>query len=93
MRVLFGQGTPIPLRGLLRQHEVITVHERGGSTLKNGELLDSSEKEGFGVLVTADANLKYQQNLTSRRFAIVALTTTSWPLVRSRLSLRIPVQI
>lgn len=82
MRVLFDQGTPVPLRRLLTQHEVITAHERGWSQLKNGELLDSAEKEGFAVLVTTDANLKYQQNLTSRKLAIVVLTTTSWPRIQ-----------
>ena len=81
MRVLFDQGTPLPLRRRLTQHEVITAHERGWSQLKNGELLDSAEKEGFAVLVTTDANLKYQQNLASRKLAIVVLTTTSWPRI------------
>jgi predicted nuclease of predicted toxin-antitoxin system len=75
VRVLFDQGTPVPLRRLLTQHEVVTAHEHGWSQLKNGELLDSAEKEGFAVLVTTDANLKYQQNRTSRRLAIVVLTT------------------
>jgi hypothetical protein len=63
---------------MLTQHEVVTAHERGCSQLKNGELLDSAEKEGFAVLVTTDANLKYQQNLTFRTLAVVVLTTTSW---------------
>jgi hypothetical protein len=67
---------------MLTQHEVLTAHERGWSQLKNGELLDSAEKEGFAVLVTTDANLKYQQNLSSRRLAIVVLTTTSWPRIQ-----------
>ena len=82
MPVLFDQGTPVPLRQLLIQHEVVTAHERGWSQLKNGELLDSAEKEGFAVLVTTDANLKFQQNLTSRKLAIVVLTTTSWPRIQ-----------
>jgi hypothetical protein len=67
---------------MLTQHEVVTAHERGWSQLKNGELLDSADKEGFAVPVTTDANLKYQQNLSSRRLAIVVLTTTSWPRIQ-----------
>lgn len=82
MRVLFDQGTPVPLRHALTQHEVVTTHERGWSQLNNGELLDCAEKEGFAVLVTTDTNLKYQQNLTSRKIAIIVLTTTSWPRVQ-----------
>lgn len=79
MRILFDQGTPVPLRRVLTQHEVVTAHERGWSQLNNGDLLNLAEIEGFYVLVTTDTNLKHQQNLVSRRIAIVALTTTSWP--------------
>ena len=50
--------------------------------LTNGELLDAAEKDGFEVLVTADSKLKYQQNLTSRRIAIVVLSTPSWPRIQ-----------
>lgn len=82
MRVLFDQGTPVPLRQLLTQHEVVTAYEQGWSKLKNGDLLDVAEKEGFAVLLTTDTNLKYQQNLTARRIAVVVLSTTSWPRIR-----------
>lgn len=58
MRVLFDQGTPEPLRHLLTQHEVATAYERGWARLKNGELLDAAEKEGYAVFVTTDSNLK-----------------------------------
>ena len=81
MRILFDQGTPAPLRDSLPQHEVSTAFERSWSTLKNGELLDAAEREGFNVLVTTDSNLKFQQNLAGRRIAIVALLSTSWPRI------------
>ena len=81
MRVLFDQGTPVPLRDSLQQHAVSTAFERGWSELKNGELLDAAEREGFAVLVTTDTKLKFQQNLSGRRIAIVALLTTSWPRI------------
>lgn len=82
MRVLFDQGTPVPLRQALASHTVATAYELGWATLKNGELLSSAEEKGFDVLVTTDANLLYQQNLAARRIAIVVLTTTSWPRIR-----------
>jgi hypothetical protein len=63
VRILFDQGTPIPLRQSLTHHEVTTAYERDWSRLKNGELLDAAEKQGVAVLVTTDLNLKYQQNL------------------------------
>lgn len=86
MRVLFDQGTPVPLRDLLTQHEVSTAYELGWSTLKNGELLDAAEREGFEVLVTTDKNLKYQQNLGGRRIAVIVLSSTSWPRIQRELS-------
>ena len=67
---------------MLARHEVETAHERGWSQLTNGELLDAAEREGFAVVVTTDTNLKYQQNLESRRLAVVVLTTTSWPRIQ-----------
>ena len=82
MRVLFDQGTPVPLRHSLTHHEVTTAYELGWSTSKNGELLDAAERAGFAVLVTTDLNLRYQQNLGSRRIAVVALSTPSWPRVQ-----------
>ena len=82
MRILFDQGTPVPLREELKQHEVSTAHERGWSTLKNGELLDAAEREGFELFVTTDSRLRYQQNLTTRRIAIICLLSTSWPRIR-----------
>lgn len=82
MRVLFDQGTPAPLRHALSGHVVVTAYELGWATLKNGELLLAAQTEGFEAFVTTDRNLRYQQNLTDRRLAIVVLSTTSWPRIR-----------
>ncbi|HEX4139279.1 MAG TPA: hypothetical protein VHY09_02960 [Candidatus Methylacidiphilales bacterium] len=78
MKVLFDQGTPAPLRGFLTGHEVSTAHEKGWSTLRNGELLAAAENE-FDLLITTDQNLRYQQKLADRKLAILVLPTTSWP--------------
>ena len=82
MRVLFDQGTPAPLRRQRVGHTVDTVYERGWSTLKNGALLSIAEQAGYDVLMTTDQQLRYQQNLTGRRLAIVVLLTTSWPRIQ-----------
>ena len=82
MRVLFDQGTPLPLREALINHVVSTAYERGWSTLKNGELLDIAEASAFDVFVTTDSRLRYQQNLSTRRIAVVCLLSTSWPRIR-----------
>jgi hypothetical protein len=81
VRVLFDQGTPVPLRKHLAAHQVTTTFELGWNNLKNGELLQKDEENGISVLVTTDQNLRYQQNLTDRKIAIVVLTTTSWPRI------------
>ena len=86
MKVLFDQGTPVPLRHHLRSHEVTTVYELAWSTLQNGALISQAEAAGFDVLVTTDRNLKYQQNLRERRLAVVVLLSTSWPRIRAKAS-------
>ena len=83
MRILFDQGTPAPLRRALTAHEVITAYERGWSTVTNGDLIRLAEQEGFELLITTDANLRYQQNLRDRRIAILVLSTTSWPRIKT----------
>ncbi|MBS0631176.1 MAG: hypothetical protein JSS11_04625 [Verrucomicrobia bacterium] len=82
MRILFDQGTPVPLKGFLSAHEITTAHERGWGTLQNGDLLRTAEAAGFELIITTDQNLRYQQNLADRRLAIIVLRTTSWPVIR-----------
>lgn len=82
MKILFDQGTPVPLRRFLAAHEILTAFERGWGVLQNGELLRAAEAEGFAALITTDQNLRYQQNLAARRLAVLVLPTTDWRLIR-----------
>ena len=82
MRILFDQGTPVPLRNFLSPHQVETAFERGWSTLSNGDLLAAAEQEGFEVFVTTDKNLGDQQTFGGLRIAIVVLSSTSWPRIQ-----------
>lgn len=82
MRILFDQGTPVPLRSHLSSHEVATAFELHWSTLTNGELLQQAEAAGYDLLVTTDQNLRYQQYLTGRRIAVVVISSTSWPRIQ-----------
>lgn len=84
MKILFDQGTPVPLRQFLKDHTVKTAYEEGWSALSNGDLLTEAENAGYQLLVTTDQNLRYQQNLRERRIAIVVLLTTSWPRIRPK---------
>ena len=85
MKILFDQGTPVPLRRSLSVHEITTAHERGWGNKKNGELLSAAEADGFEAIVTTDQNLKYQQNLADRQLAILVLMTTDWRTIRSHM--------
>lgn len=83
MRILFDQGTPAPLRRHFAEHSVDTVHEKGWSTVTNGDLLKLAEQNGYEVFITTDQNLRYQQNLAGRVLGIVVLLSTSWPKIQS----------
>lgn len=85
MRILFDQGTPVPLRQSLSAHAVSTAFEMGWSALSNGDLLDAAEGQ-FDVFVTTDQNLRYQQNLAGRQLAILVLPFTSWPRLQPHVS-------
>jgi hypothetical protein len=82
VRILFDQGTPVPLRRYLPNHQIATAFELGWGTLKNGEMLTKAEEAGYELLVTTDRNLKYQQNLSGRKIAILVIATTSWPRIQ-----------
>ena len=74
---------PLPLRPCLTDLEIRTAQEMGWGRVKNGELLKRAEGV-FDAFITADRNLKYQQNLTGRRLAILVLSTNRWPRVKAK---------
>ena len=82
MRILFDHDVPRPLRRHLPGHEVDTARQRGWEELRNGDLLDEAEQEGYEVFITADQKIPYQQNLDRRPFGVVVLLSNNWPQVR-----------
>lgn len=82
MLVLFDHSTPAPLRHALKAHIVVEAVERGWDRLDNGALLDAAEAAAFEILVTADKNMRHQQNLTGRKIAVVVLGNAQWPVLR-----------
>ncbi len=85
MLILFDHVTPKGIARCLPGHTVITAKGRGWDTLNNGELLEAAERAGFDVVVTADKNMRYQQNLEGRKMALVVLGTPQWPIVKLHL--------
>jgi hypothetical protein len=83
VRVLLDHNLPHKLRTCLGGHDVVTASYMGWGELKNGELLKAVEEDGFDVFVTGDRSLIDEQNITSRRVAIVALSANNWPIIKS----------
>jgi len=87
MRILFDQATPVPIRRFLQGHTVSTAAQQGWHQLENGELLNAAEAAGFDVLITTDKNMRYQQNLTGRKIAIILLSKQQWPELQKHVEL------
>jgi len=83
MLILFDHGTPRGLARALPGHTVTEAKARGWDRLNNGDLLKVEEEAGFELLLTTDQRIRYQQNLTGRKIAIVVLGgSTKWSRVR-----------
>ena len=82
MRVLLDENIPAGLQKLLTGHEAMLPTEVGLAGVSDGELLTAAEKLGYEVLLTADRNLSYQQNLAGRAIAVVVLNTNHWGTIR-----------
>ena len=76
MKVFFDHCVPRTLRARLPGHEVATARERRWDQLRNGDLIAAVEKD-YEVMITSDQNLRYQQNLASRKLALVILPTNN----------------
>src|SRR4051812_46238203 len=86
MLILFDHGTPRGLARAFPNHTVVTAKSRGWDRLNNGALLRIAEDASIDLLLTTDQRIRYQQNLTGRKIAIVVLAgTTKWSRVRLHL--------
>ena len=71
-RVLLDESLPRPLLRVLTDLDIVTVQEAGWAGLGNGALLEAAHKT-YDVLLTADKNLRFQQNVD--RFSIGIVVT------------------
>ena len=78
MRIILDENVPKPLMGWLMGHEITSVQNEGWSGIRNGELVAKIDQL-FDLFITADKNLRYQQNLRDRHIAILELPTNRWP--------------
>jgi len=82
MRILFDHGTPEPLIPFLEDHSVTTAKQAGWDRLSNGLLLSAAEQDGFDLLLTTDKGMRYQQNFSDRKIALLVLGNSRWPVAR-----------
>ena len=80
MKIPLDESVPRLLKLRLPQLDISTVQKLGWAGLRNGELLRRAE-EHFHVFVTADQNLRYQQNLSGRTLATLVLPSNQVPLI------------
>lgn len=84
--VLFDEDIPRQLRRELSEFRIRTVQEQGWSSIQNGELLSIASRE-FDVLVTADKNLRHQQNIPKFHIGVVVIASVDTRLPHLRLLL------
>lgn len=82
MKILIDESLPRFLKQTLNEHQAITVQEMGWTGIKNGSLLAKAESD-FEVLLTADKNLRYQQNLAGLALAIIVFPSNRLSVVKS----------
>ena len=76
MRILLDESLPRPLCLVLIGHDVSTVRDESWTSLTNGALLRQAAAT-FDVLLTADRNIEFQQNLATLPIAVVILVAES----------------
>ncbi|MEI2578958.1 hypothetical protein [Scytonema sp. PRP1] len=82
MKIILDENLPKALKRYLSAYEVTTVQEQGWAGFKNGELMARIDGV-YDVFLTSDKNLKYQQNLTGLRIAIIELPTNRLKLLET----------
>ncbi|NJM70448.1 MAG: DUF5615 family PIN-like protein [Scytonema sp. RU_4_4] len=82
MKIILDENLPRALKRYLSVSEVTTVQEQGWAGVKNGELMARIDGV-YDVFLTSDKNLKYQQNLTERKIAIIELPTNRLKLLET----------
>jgi predicted nuclease of predicted toxin-antitoxin system len=81
MKILIDESLPRYLKWILTSHAVRTVQEMGWAGVENGALLELAESD-FEVFLTADKNIRYQQNLKGRKLATVEFPSNKLSVVK-----------
>jgi hypothetical protein len=82
--ILIDQNVSARLARLLTGHDAVHASRLGWAELTNGDLLTAAEGDGFELMITADQNIRYQQNLAGRRMAAGTRHEPVGHLIRER---------
>jgi hypothetical protein len=84
VKIVLDECVSCPLAKHLAGHLCTSPQREGWGGYENGDLLKLAEQE-FDLFVTSDQNLRYQQNLSDRKIAILELSTNDWATIRHHL--------
>ncbi|HEY3781907.1 MAG TPA: DUF5615 family PIN-like protein [Fimbriimonadaceae bacterium] len=73
MKILLDENLHISLPQFMPSLNVTHVLALGWQGTKNGKLMAKAQDAGFEVIVTADKNMPYQQNIRNMALALVVL--------------------
>ncbi len=81
MQVLFDNNVDWRFAKLLVGHEVKATFTLSWAEYKNGSLLSASEEYGFPVMITADKQMRHQQNMSGSTISVLVLNSilTDYP--------------
>ena len=80
MRILLDEGVPDIIQKRLSKFSIFSVDEMAWRGVKNGVLLDLMAGD-FGIIITTDKSLPFQQNLKKRQISAIILPTNEVPAV------------
>jgi hypothetical protein len=81
VKIVLDECVPWPLSRHLTKHTCTSPQRSGWGGFENGDLLNAAEAE-YELFVTSDQNLRYQQNLSGRKIAILELSTNDWNAIQ-----------
>jgi len=80
VRILLDEGVPDIIQKRLSKFSIFSVEEMAWRGVKNGILLDLMAGD-FGIIITTDKNLPFQQNLKKRQISAIILPSNEVPTV------------
>jgi hypothetical protein len=73
LKILLDENVDVEILDLFPGHEIRHATERGLRGLTNGAFFRFLDLERYELFVAADKNVRHQQNMKSRGFALVVL--------------------